>query len=593
MPQRLPKPAVWAFVAGTVSVPLVIVCVIVALFVQSSRTLVTSVPTSGTQNGHTQYRSWPESCSYEAKVFASLEAFVPSNATAFFESAQLLWHIEPQSLHDKYPKLTKQAHVDIPQQLRTVNHNSMLFAHMFVQEAGQFTPYPNMSNPRMVHSTTILTHWDAPTASSDDILELLEDSTDTTGHQLVAAESLPWAIMLENHAIKPVYASSPFSTNMFRSRWANKMAATYNPPLFINLVSKSRSKQVQLAEDGDSIPHTFSVNLELAGLTKTQLSIKAALTLIFTGQFRSVFRSDNVIELSRTASDDWMQSINLMSATTAQNRVYKCSIYAVLGVVIAMHFMVMFALVSLSISVLFWTSPALVLTGVSRTTLYMTITSEVLQLLQSALHSDSVLDGLMDVSVIVNVYVVARMLGAPRNPFKWPCLMYQRIGMRKQPIAAIDGNTRPDILTEKDRPIQQPAHLTRIIDARKSVDAQAVRWIKKLFVPVAVCAGILALFENEYSPLSWSYVDDAGRWIAIVIVSTCLVPQIMLNHRLRTASLLPPSGYVFVLVVVFAQALMSSITDDEDDSTSIYMVPYYVCNVVVLLQWMRYKAKQD
>ncbi|KAJ2138592.1 hypothetical protein IW136_003078 [Coemansia sp. RSA 678] len=592
MTQRLPKPAFWAFVAGTVSVPLVIVCVIAALFIQSSRTLVTSVPTSGNQNGHTQYRSWPESSSYEAKVFASLEAYVPSNATAFFESAQLLWHIEPQTLRNKYPKLTKQAHVDIPQQLRTANHNSMLFVHMFIQEAGQFTPYPNMSDPYMVRSTTSLVQWNAPIDSSGDILGLLEDSADTAGHQLVAVKSLPWAIMLENHAIKPVYASSPFSTNAFWSRLANKMAATYNPPLFINSVSKSRTKQVQLAEDGDLIPHTFSVNLELSGLTKTQLSIKAALTLIATGQFRSVFRSDNIIELSWAVSDDWMQSINLMSATTAKNRVYECSIYAVLAVVIAVHFMVMFGLASLIISVLFWTSPALVLTGVSRTTLYMTITSEVLQLVQSALHSDSVLDGLMDISVVINVYIVARILGAPRNPFKWPHLMYQRIGLRKQSIAAIDGNTRPDVLTEKDRPIQQPAHLTRIIDARKSVDVQSARWIQKLFVPIVACAGILALFENEYNPLSWNYVDDAGRWVAIVIVSTCLVPQIMVNHRLRTASLLPPTDYVFALVVVFAQALISRI-DEGDHSTSIYMVPYYVCNVVVLLQWMRYKAKQD
>ncbi|KAJ2479794.1 hypothetical protein IWW56_002855 [Coemansia sp. RSA 2131] len=197
---------------------------------------------------------------------------------------------------------------------------------MFVQEAGQFTPYPNMSDPHMVHSTTILAHWEAPADSSDDILALLENNTDTTGHQLVAVESLPWAMMLENHAIKPVYASSPFSTDVFRTRWVNKTAATYNPPLFINLVSKSRAKQVQLAEDGDSIPHTFSVDLEFARLTKTQISIKAALLLIVTGQFRSVFRSDNIVELSRAASDDWLQSINLMSATTAQNRVFECSI---------------------------------------------------------------------------------------------------------------------------------------------------------------------------------------------------------------------------------------------------------------------------
>ncbi|KAJ2479795.1 hypothetical protein IWW56_002856 [Coemansia sp. RSA 2131] len=251
----------------------------------------------------------------------------------------------------------------------------------------------------------------------------------------------------------------------------------------------------------------------------------------------------------------------------------------------------MFGLASLSISVLFWTSPALVLTGVSRTASYMTITNDVLQLLQSALYSDSVLGSMMDMSVIINVYVVARILGAPRNPFKWPRLMYQRIGLRKQPSAAIDGNTRPDVLTEKDRLIQQPAHLTRIIDARKSVDAQSVRWIRKLFVLVVIFAGILALFENEYNLLSWDYVEDAGRWVSLAVVSTCLVPQIILNNRLRTASLLPPADYVFALVVVFAQALFSRITED-DDSTSIYMVPFYVCNVAVLMQWMHYKAKQ-
>ncbi|KAJ2826712.1 hypothetical protein IWW50_002235 [Coemansia erecta] len=598
MPQRLPKPVYWVFIAAAASIPLAIVGVVAALYIQSSRTLVATVPpTKNENNEHVQHSSWQEPFSYEAKVYAALEMFVPHNSTEFFESAQLLWHIEPQSLRSKYPRLATRARVDVPQKLRSGGpYGPMLFAHIFLQRAGQFAPHPNMSDPHLVHSATSLAHWQAELADPDDMLDLLSGKGDDgAGSSLDAFGSIPWAIMLENHAIKPVPSRSPFTMGVGRRRWVEKMATTYNPPILVNTISRSYSAHTQLAKAGGPIPRTFSVDLELAGLSKMQFSIKAALLALANGRIRSVVRSDNVLELAKFAANGWSYATYSIDGTTLLDHVKLHGVYVVLAVILAVHALTILGLLTLTISGLFWISPVSSFSGVSRATFGLTIANDVLQILQEARHNDSVLDGFMDGPALISVYVVARILGAPRNPLKWPACVYRRMFSIRRPIDAAEGSMQTNILAEKDGSARPTSRQLRIISAREEIDRASVRWVRFLSGPVVVIAGVFALFENGYNPLSWDYIEDAGRCVSHITLSTCLVPQIVLNYRLRTGSLLPPTDYLFTIVAIFGRKLLDAIAgDDEEGMPGIGLLMFYACNVVILAQWARYyKFKQD
>ncbi|KAI8318276.1 NAD(P)-binding protein, partial [Martensiomyces pterosporus] len=91
-------------------------------------------------------RSWREPFEYDIKVYASQWATVTAHSAAsFFKSAQLLWHVQPQSLDKKYPKYSTKVSVKIPESMlnETIWSTSSIYAHVFIERSDQFTPHPN------------------------------------------------------------------------------------------------------------------------------------------------------------------------------------------------------------------------------------------------------------------------------------------------------------------------------------------------------------------------------------------------------------------------------------------------------------------
>ncbi|KAJ1814490.1 ethionine resistance protein, partial [Coemansia sp. RSA 2675] len=114
------------------------------------------------------FLAWQEPFAYEAKVYASLSPNSP-NHESFFKTAQLLWHIEPQQLANRYPVFRSKVNVRIPSQLRfNPNPGQGLYAHIFVQQTGRFNPHPDFTDPYLVSSQIPLVRWSERTSKSLD-----------------------------------------------------------------------------------------------------------------------------------------------------------------------------------------------------------------------------------------------------------------------------------------------------------------------------------------------------------------------------------------------------------------------------------------
>ncbi|KAJ2564814.1 hypothetical protein GGH12_001782 [Coemansia sp. RSA 1822] len=213
--------------------------------------------------------AWPDNFDYGVKVYASLELDAVSNTTKFFESAQLLWHVDSVSASKKYPKLASSVVVDVPDMLYSIdNRNSTLYAHIFIQAANNLLPHPNINDTYLVYSTTKLVHWRSVAKSDNSTNDMSPE------YELVAATKVPWAIYLEN------YTYAWMSVPAFVSKAAgptdddSNAGYTYKPPVLDNTFTETAGKVKQLAllhsngtlvTDFDS---TASVQLKLQGVRR-------------------------------------------------------------------------------------------------------------------------------------------------------------------------------------------------------------------------------------------------------------------------------------------------------------------------------------
>ncbi|ORX66793.1 hypothetical protein DL89DRAFT_286020 [Linderina pennispora] len=99
--------------------------------------------------------AWKEPFHYEAKVYINNKSYDSSRPETFFQNATEVWHVEPQSLVNRYPFFEKHLTLNLAD-------TDDKFICVFIQKAGQFTPYPNISDPqlRVSKNQFAYTRWD-------------------------------------------------------------------------------------------------------------------------------------------------------------------------------------------------------------------------------------------------------------------------------------------------------------------------------------------------------------------------------------------------------------------------------------------------
>ncbi|KAI8318093.1 hypothetical protein GQ54DRAFT_314810, partial [Martensiomyces pterosporus] len=189
------------------------------------------------------HRSWREPFEYDIKVYASQSANVTTHSAAsFFESAQLLWHVQQQALDKKYPKYSTKVSVKIPESMlnETEWSTSKIYAHVFIQRSDQFTPYPNVSDPYLVYTSTGLVSTAVSYDNNTRAHSVLNGTSYTPGRKRVITcpSLLAWDIVLEDYTY--TNETLPKVLRQSVSDYPDKESKTgaYNPPLIYRPASK-------------------------------------------------------------------------------------------------------------------------------------------------------------------------------------------------------------------------------------------------------------------------------------------------------------------------------------------------------------------
>ncbi|KAJ1827482.1 hypothetical protein LPJ56_001640 [Coemansia sp. RSA 2599] len=251
-----------------------------------------SLDSSGTQPPHTGsqiYRlSWQEPFDYEVKIYANHYEYIGQNETDFFEGAQLLWHIPLLSLADKYPQLKHKTTMKIPRKvIRNKRFKKRLYAHVFVQRVGKFTPHPDITDPDLFVLRYSIAWWQNPQETRG----WKSNFSDDAPLELMTATALPLSIVLENQEYRKEKMPLHLYDATFNTPWFTRMDNTYAPSISINQYTRSpihfMPKVAMRSDKRAGGPHDLDVDLELEleGIRRAWIIIKeAAFTYSFPGQ---------------------------------------------------------------------------------------------------------------------------------------------------------------------------------------------------------------------------------------------------------------------------------------------------------------------
>ncbi|KAJ2693691.1 hypothetical protein H4R19_005987, partial [Coemansia spiralis] len=184
--------------------------------------------------------SWKEPFEYEARVYASQQRNALNATTDFFDTAQLLWHIPPTPLSNRFPLHRTTATVVLPRAFSVAYSMGLeMHIHMFVQRAGQLSPHPNITDPHLAYSTFVLAIQNRLTTINTDPDAAADSSIPTDTFVLQAFRRIPWAITLDDYPYRQGHLEPQPAGHSQVDLGSNSNSApcVYNPIVLVNSVT--------------------------------------------------------------------------------------------------------------------------------------------------------------------------------------------------------------------------------------------------------------------------------------------------------------------------------------------------------------------
>ncbi|KAJ2017649.1 hypothetical protein IW146_002620 [Coemansia sp. RSA 922] len=566
---------------------------------------------SGGHYGYTHELSWQEPFSYEAKVYASLSPDFPVNvSSSFFDTAQLLWHIQPQSVENRYPLLRHKAVVNVPSlHWSDPDLNQPLYAYIFIQEAGQFGPHPNMSDPRLVSSRIPIVQWEdvCPSKSSDIVISAA--CSEGRIPELKYEPGASWAIVLENHAY--TWGNTPAHIPRASTPLLGRF---YNPPLLRNDFTKSKPKSkplTKLNDKGlatDEYPTTIDVEFELSGIRQGWVLARARLD----GHMRPTLKT---VQIKKPVPAPWDPTKSVMAKFTElaySDGIIPLDAVKRLSVPLVLVFVLSQALIAASLSlvhILLHLGSMYVSrwTGVSRTTvaiMYIVTVFGSVQVLGSfGGHNIWMLLGLFNVIHIgVNMgdmevaplAALSRLFCALFWRQSSPSTSNQSSLQEQTPVATDKGASDP--AAPKDVPLSHTNLVDPVVATRRSVDEVAMYYLYLPTIPTIVAAVVYyMLLPQEYSLSSLGYLREFSIGCIRIIQSVAWLPQILVNYKAKSGSLVPVPFVLHMLAYTVASTITYQLSGySVFGELAAYSFPVYLSYVILFVQWIMYrKVKQD
>ncbi|KAJ2862682.1 hypothetical protein GGI22_002130 [Coemansia erecta] len=588
--------------------------------------------------------SWEgDKTEYEAKVYASQAQNVDkSNAAKFFEEAQELWHIKPHTLEDRYPSYKSRVKVDVPLKALEKRPNA-LYAHIFIQQKGQFAPHPNVTDPFMVHSRAELAYWKLvyPTPVDSALPFIKFESEMALDYELVATKGVSWAMVLENHAFtKKELPFGIVTPNSGPSKDKNgKLVYTYNVPLLQNMFTRNDWPEKKLSLQG--APQTMDVTLELQGIKLRWIGPKMVAMLMMPAANNLTMAPITVpvtdpkhpekgTKMARFTPALYIGGESLVDFVGSRGlHVY---LHAALALIAAYAVQMVLGYVVMS----FFLQPKGAWVGLSRTSFVIQVALHCLWTLALA-PSIGLMSAVLNPFNAIVAYYVLVMFDIPRDPRKWRehwknrhlsqdqqpgYQLLQDTELDETPLSAYSSsssaassnvserNSRPLPNNDSDDeegaagaatrpsspvPIKVDPH-EHITNIRKSVDQAAMRWLVLSVGPTLVLTSLLTLFSSKPMSLGsvLAFFVQLCNVLSYVYGAVWLVPQLLVNRRAQSGSLLPPAFHVCVVVLGVLMVVLMCALQLPGVLARPLWIGYWLswaCNLVAVGQWIKYRSK--
>ncbi|KAJ1992074.1 hypothetical protein GGI25_004339 [Coemansia spiralis] len=584
-----------------------------------------------------QEMAWEQPFMYEAKVYISQLDSVPDDDGEFFDKAQMVWHIGPQNLENRYPLFRNSFTVNIPSSLYTTKpsrysftHVKPLFMFIFIQRVGQFTPHPNLKDPYILVGMVPIIEWRPQERitkrNGGAITTRIGDCT------LFVQKSVNLALVLETHIFKPSHfppyllrannsrAEEPYNTDL------------YLPPLHSNTFTNNIApmQPLEAAENKDGITiysPTFNIDMEIRGIQLGWLSAKESLTNLaksiseastnktahvllktteggipthsVVASFKGPLADKKASEFldAQGKAEQYMVNKITTKGPLANKRILEFLMHhSILAVIVAGVCAIMVFILTLLVIRLqykFYLGPISKLAGVSRVAIAISCLLTINDC-AAKMYTIGILGNLYEfIPLILNIRILFRFF----DPLNKLCSLFSR---RSQPdnlqqlqVEAVDIGVKDDSLFGKEKPSRS---VQRIKTAREQVDSFINR-----SAPICVPAiyGLLAIYvfiAGRYTdPWNYAYKSDfCAHQSGLLPILYSLLPQIAINYKVQSGSLIPPS-IPFFKVATFCLVMVCRLAFKFE----VYRVSFadyseFLCYLVMFGQWLIYlKAKQD
>ncbi|KAJ2109629.1 hypothetical protein IW146_006272 [Coemansia sp. RSA 922] len=345
---------------------------------------------------------------------------------------------------------------------------------MFIQEAGQFGPHPNMSDPRLVSSRIPIVQWEGVCLSKSSDIVISAACSEGRIPELKYEPDASWAIVLENHAY--TWGNTPAHIPRISTSLLGRF---YNPPLLRNDFTKSKPKSkplTKLNDKGlatDEYPTTIDVEFELSGIRQGWVLARARLD----GHLRPTLKT---VQIKKPVPAPWDPTKSVMAKFTEL------------------------------------------------------------------------------------AYTTDKGVSDPAAP--------------------------------EDVPLPHTNLVDPVVATRRSVDEVVMYYLYLLTIPTILTAIVYyMLLPQEYSLSSLGYLKEFLIVCIRIIQSVAWLPQILVNYKSKSGSLMPVPFVLHMLAYTIASTITYQLSGySVFGELAAYSLPVHLSYVILFVQWIMYrKVKQD